>query len=191
MRESIKNTKKILAIGMLIILFLIVKNVGAISESINIHVVETQQLKIDFVPIDQKSVNFSDTIQKNRVFIGSTYPPSHNGLVVGVNEEILNSSVGNILEKNKEYPLLKKIYKKGRLSGSTDRVVGIVPSGGFSDHGLSGTTGFTKPSKLLGHQDELKLKNLRLQHSSLSSFPGRQSLPFSLSFLSSLRFHAS
>ncbi|MBR9704729.1 hypothetical protein GOV12_04910, partial [Candidatus Pacearchaeota archaeon] len=145
-----ENKKILLPIMILVILILLVGIISAVSSSINIDVINTRDLKVDFVPIDEKSSIFDGTVANNTEFIRSTFPLAGERLITGTNYEILSSSFGLVLEDDEKFRLLKDVYKKGRLSRSTDRVVGIVPDGWFSAHGQGDLKGYTSFGKIFG-----------------------------------------
>jgi hypothetical protein len=101
-------------------------------------VIETRGMDISIVAVDSKSSSFSNTIYNNTEFMNLTYPFSNVDLRVSVNDDIFYPSIGSTLEPDEEQDLLREIYREGRISGYSDRVVGVVPSGWFEEHESSG-----------------------------------------------------
>ncbi|MBI2653248.1 hypothetical protein HYX02_00405 [Candidatus Woesearchaeota archaeon] len=136
--------KKIIKLILKVIIFMIViNNVVAISKTTHVNVIETRQLKIDFVAIDEKSSEFDQRLGNSIQFINRTYPLSDTGLITNVRRGISSSNIGSTLSTIEKFDLLKELYKEGRLSNKTDRVVGIVPQGWFFNHGQNNTKGYT------------------------------------------------
>ncbi len=130
------NKKQVIIIVSIVILILLIEIVSSISDSVYVNVVESREFVIDFVALDEKTSSFEESIKDSIRFINSTYPIPDEKLITETNPDIFHSSIGENLEEDELYPLLKDIYKMGRLSGSTDRVVGIAPEGWFVDHGF-------------------------------------------------------
>ncbi len=136
------NPAEIIIISVISILLMGI--VSGISSSININVIDTRTFKIDFVPIDEKSSTFTETVFNNTEFINSTYPLANGELLIKIKEEIFDSNIGFVLDDSEIYPLLRDVYKSRKLSNIfTDRVVGILPNGWFANHGRNGTKGIS------------------------------------------------
>lgn len=126
--------KEVLPISIIVII-LFINMVSAISDSVYVDIINTRDLKIDFVPVDGMNPSFEGNVSENIKFMNLTYPLSNTGLDPNINKDVFYSSIGESLEDDEIFPLLARIYKSGRISKSTDRVVGIVPDGWFGEHG--------------------------------------------------------
>ncbi len=111
-------------------------------KTIQIDVEASRDFDIIFVPVDKKLGSYQENVVAYHSFIKSTYPVSDSGLSLGIKSRIFDSkNITNIQNTAQAKGLLKRLYKEGRLSGSTDRVVGVVPSGWFIEHGDPNTEG--------------------------------------------------
>ena len=147
--------KKELFVILIIILFLsdgmiIVSSVNSDSNpsnnvmNIQIDVIDTKTLTVDFVPIDYDSSDilsykFNANISGN--FIKSIYPLAGDEVNVRIVNDIFDSSekFPNLTANSNEIcGLMNDLFKSRRLLGYfglQDRVVGMVPSGWFAERG--------------------------------------------------------
>ena len=97
-------------------------NVGAISDSVSINVVETQRLDMIFIPLDDPS-NLNSNINEFVEFVNHAYPIADDGLV----SRIGPSRSTGILEKADTGFLLFNIARFSYISNTKSRVVGVLP----------------------------------------------------------------
>ena len=123
-------------------LFVLSSIVNAITDSnpnnnvmnFTVNVVDTREFKVDFVPIDEQSSTLDNTIINNIQFVKITYPLSDTELVVHNRSDTFFSEIGAILDQEEEADLINRLFKEGRISKKTHRVVGIVPDGWLDDN---------------------------------------------------------
>jgi len=137
-KKTLRERKELVSlIVMLIMLVLLVGTISAVSQSINVNVVETQKLDITFIPIDSPS-NFNSNIEEFVKFFNATYPLADNGLIINVGSDYSTSDK----EKSSSNWLLFDIAKKfSILPGKKIRVVGVLPEDWFSDFQNSSSIG--------------------------------------------------
>src|SRR3972149_9328026 len=78
----------------IIILIIILNTADAISQNIQVDVISTRDIRIDFMPIDNISSTYSDTVSTYADFINHTYPVSDSGLTINKIDTVYYSGFG-------------------------------------------------------------------------------------------------
>jgi hypothetical protein len=158
--KKVKNKYLILGIFLILYIFLnILMSSAAVSATTDsnlnnngliadVNVKETQELKINFVPVDWdiSSLIYINSARDNIEFINLTYPLSSGKFSSKISVEHFNFGLNENLTDSDMFPLLKKLYKKTMLGGKDyDRVVGIVPENWFRNNNLGIAKGYSYP----------------------------------------------
>jgi hypothetical protein len=126
-----KNKKKTLLMVTPIMLLLLVSTISAVSQTINVNIVETKKLDLTFIPIDNISESiFDSNVEEFITFFNKTYPMAEDDLIINIGSAYSTSDK----EKSSAGRLLFNIAKKfSILPDRRIRVVGVLPEDWFND----------------------------------------------------------
>ncbi len=135
MRQN-KNRRLILLIGMLMILILLLSTVNAVSSSINVDVIETKDLDLFFVPIND--ADFEIVVNRNVEFLEDIYPVKDNGINIVLDNNPINATPSNpswLEQQDIRFEILNRIFLSGQKFTNG---IGVVKDGYFSNIGATG-----------------------------------------------------
>lgn len=124
-----KNKKVVFSVALPAMVVLLIWTVSGISSSVYIDVIESNNLDLTFIPIDNPS-NFYSNAEEFLIFINRTYPVADNGLTFHIGHSYSTSS----FEKSSPEFLLFNIAKASSISGTFSRTVGVLPQDWFLNY---------------------------------------------------------